>query len=92
MSHNNVEVNEIEGYPLFIDVEDRDLRIRNQGVSLRNMAVAGRSKHESGKIKASTGALLLQYLSHVSPKDKREVVAAFMEHLKADGFSISVGG
>ena len=88
MSQPNVEVNE---QTLFLDIEDRELRMRNQGVALRNIAVAGRGDKDNGKIKSSTAVALIAYMSAIAKEDKATVLKHFVHHCKLDGFDVTVG-
>jgi len=90
MSQKSEETRSVQGYSMFDDIEDRYLRIRNQGAILRNIAVANRSRCGK-KLKPAGMALLMSYFSNIKDDDKGIVMEAFEKHCRADGFELNTG-
>lgn len=62
--------NEVVGYCLFLDVEDRDLRINNQAQTLRNIMEDNRVKEQF----TTRGlAIMTSYFGKVAGEDKQAV-------------------
>jgi hypothetical protein len=87
MSQKSEETRSVQGYSLFDDIEDRMLRIRNQGVSLRNMAVTHRASC-GNKLKPEAMSLIMAYFTNIKEEDKALVMEEFTKHCEADGFEI----
>ena len=77
--------NEIKGYSLFNDIEDKALRNRNRYVVLSNMAEA-HTKHR--KLTEKGTFLILSYFNAVPEEDKKEVYDGFKDEMKRRGYAI----
>jgi len=75
-------MHEYEGYPLFKDVEDRELRVRNMATTMANIYEDSAVK---GRINAKAMSLLAGYLKNVSKEDRRETYSLFSQLLKTRG-------
>lgn len=70
------KANEVAGYGLFLDVEDRALRIHNQAQTLRNIMDDNRVKEQF----TTRGlAIMTGYFSKIDAEDKQEVHAALSD-------------
>ena len=74
---------EFKGFSLFHDIDDRDLRTRNQAVVLANMA---ESSSKSKKISANGMGLIIGYFDKIEPEDRETVRGKFMAFMKERGF------
>lgn len=74
---------EFKGFSLFHDIDDRDLRTRNQAVVLANMA---ESSSKSKKISANGMGLIIGYFDKIVPEDRETVRSKFMSFMKERGF------
>ena len=90
MSQKSEETRSVQGYSMFDDIEDRNLRMRNQGAILRNIAVSSRSRCGK-KLKPAGMAMLMSYFSNIKEADKGTVMTQFEKHCRADGFELSTG-
>lgn len=64
------KANEVAGYGLFLDVEDRALRINNQAQTLRNIMEDNRVQEQF----TTRGlAIMTGYFSKIDAEDKQEV-------------------
>jgi hypothetical protein len=76
------EANEYEGYPLFNDVTDKELRIHNRAITMANIYEDHQYK---GKVQARTVLLLAKYLRSVPNGEKAETYERFNEVITARG-------
>lgn len=74
---------EFKGFSLFNDIEDRDLRTRNQAVVLANMA---ESSSKNRKISANGMGMIIGYFDKIPMDDRETVRSKFMTFMKERGF------
>lgn len=77
--------NEMQGYSLFRDIEDSQLRNRNRYVVLSNMAEA-HTKHK--KITEKGTFLILSYYNEIPAEDRKEVYDGFKAEMKRRGYDV----
>lgn len=77
--------NDIKGYSLFNDIEDKALRNRNRYVVLANMAEAHTKQK---KITEKGTYLILSYFNAVPEDDKKEVYSGFKDEMKRRGYNV----
>lgn len=82
-----MSVNEFMGYSLFNDIDDVELRTRNQAVILANIAENGTDK-TTKKITPKTAALILNYFKNVYDKDKAVVQTKFAKFMKERSYAV----
>lgn len=81
------KANEVKGYSLFKDIEDKALRIRNRGVIMANITEDGCDK---GKISVAAARTLFEYLAGVPLEEREETNQAFRNALKERGFALTI--
>lgn len=77
--------NEVNGFTLFNDIEDRDLRNRNRAVILANITEANTKKN---KVTVKGASLILSYFDSVPVEDRKDVEQRFTENLKQRGYAV----
>lgn len=78
--------NEMKGFSLFNDLEDKALRIRNRAVVMCNIAEQN-TKRE--KINEKGVFLILSYFQAIPDQEKYESERAFATQMKERGFNVS---
>ena len=80
MAHN---MNSYKGYSLFSDVDDRRLRVANQGVTMANIY----EDNCAGNVITERGAVhVLGYMSKIPADDRSEVKKNFTLIMQERGF------
>lgn len=77
--------NEFKGFSLFNDIEENELRIRNQAVILTNMA---EDNSKDKKITPKGAALILGYFNRINEQDRFAVKNAFVVNMRQRGFQL----
>jgi hypothetical protein len=78
--------NEINGYSLFNDIEDKELRTRNRAVVLANMAEANT---KGNKISNKGAFLVLSYFDKVPKEEQQICLEVFEKTMKDRGYVTS---
>lgn len=74
---------EYKGFSLFFDIEDTDLRSRNQAVVLANMA---ESNSKNRRITPNGAGLIIGYFDRIPKEERKTVYDKFVVEMKARGF------
>ena len=74
---------EYKGFSLFFDIEDNDLRSRNQAVVLANMA---ESNSKNRRITPNGAGLIIGYFDKIPKEERKTVYDKFVVEMKARGF------
>lgn len=77
--------NEFNGFPLFFEVEDVELRRRNQAVILTNIL---QDHFKNGKISKKGAYLHIGYFNEIPKEDRSELLKEFVKQAKERGFQI----
>ncbi len=85
-----LDVNEIDNYSLFNDIENPELRARNRGIVLANIAMDHQSPRKEGSLTATGTAKVLDYFGHIPMAEREMAMGNFMAHLKREGFEVGV--
>lgn len=80
---NEKQAQQVKGYSLFNDIEDRDLRIRNRAVVLTNIMEDGFTQ---GRVSSKAALIIMNYFHHVPEEEKDETLALFQQKAKERGF------
>lgn len=83
MNEQDNKIDEIKGFPLFFDIEDQELRNRNQAVILCNMFEDG---SKDGKVQPKTMLSMIQYFRQIPEAERQIVYTKFSEGMRARGF------
>jgi len=75
-----------KGYNLFQDVEDIELRSRNQAVVMSNIALDHRTAERT--ISAMGAALILGYFNSIPANERKNVFQKFNHRLEESGFVV----
>jgi len=75
-----------KGYALFSDVEDKELRIRNQATVLSNIYEDNPELSDKSSVSKRGALLLFGYMENVFPEDRNQVVIQFHETMKKRGY------
>lgn len=75
-------MSDFKGYPLFDDVDDVEIRRRNQATSMVNMF---EEHSRGGKVSAKGLQLIVEYFSKLLPTERASVRAMFTDVLKQRG-------
>lgn len=78
---------EYKGFSLFFDIEDSDLRSRNQAVVLANMA---ESNSKNRRITPNGAGLIIGYFDRIPKEERKTVYDKFVVEMKARGFEYAV--
>jgi hypothetical protein len=76
-----------KGYALFSDVEDRDLRIRNQATVLANIYEDNPELSDKSSVSKRGALLIFGYMENVFPEDRKDVTIQFHETMKTRGYA-----
>lgn len=76
---------EYKGFPLFNEIEDRQLRRRNQAVIMTNIL---EDNFVKGKIAPKGSLLIIGYMSAIPEDQRKSLMAEFIEQANARGFKI----
>ena len=76
-------MNEFKGYSLFTDIEDADLRTRNQAVVMANMV---EQNTRDKKITPRGASLILGYFYKLPEQDKAVTQEKFAQRCKEMGY------
>lgn len=74
---------EYKGFSLFFDIEDSELRSRNQAVVLANMA---ESNSKNRKISPNGAGLIIGYFDRIPKEERKTVYDKFVSEMKTRGF------
>lgn len=74
---------EYKGFSLFFDIEDSELRSRNQAVVLANMA---ESNSKNRKISPNGAGLIIGYFDRIPKEERKTVYDKFVSEMKSRGF------
>lgn len=74
-----------KGFPLFNEIEDDALRLRNQAVIMTNLLEDNFFK---GKISAKGASLIAGYMRNIPHADRKSLMDEFVEQAKLRGFEI----
>lgn len=74
---------EYKGFSLFFDIEDSDLRSRNQSVVLANMA---ESNSKNRRITPNGAGLIIGYFDRIPKEERKTVYDKFVVEMKSRGF------
>lgn len=74
---------EYKGFSLFSDIEDQELRSRNQAVVLANMA---ESNSKNRKISPNGAGLIIGYFDRIPKEERKTVYDKFVSEMKTRGF------
>lgn len=86
MTDKNNEPKTFNSFPLFNEIEDTELRKRNQAVILANIFEDGFDK---GKVQVKASLLIFGYFREIAPEDRADVKDKFIEFLKERGFNLN---
>lgn len=75
--------NEINGFALFNDVEDKALQSFNRGRVLANMFI---DNQQDGKANRKGAALIITYFSAIPVHERAATQAEFLNSMKKEGF------
>lgn len=78
--------NEYKGFSLFNDIEDNDLRTRNQAVVLTNISEA---HSRNRKISDNGMGLIIGYFDKVNKDDRKTVMEKYIQFMKERGFELT---
>jgi len=79
------EKSEYNGFPLFFDIEDVELRRRNQAVILVNIL---EDHFKDGKISKKGAGLHVGYFNEIPREDRNELLKEFVRQANERGFKI----
>ena len=74
---------EYKGFSLFFDIEDSELRSRNQSVVLANMA---ESNSKNRRITPNGAGLIIGYFDKIPKEERKTVYDKFVTEMKTRGF------
>jgi len=77
------EQNEFQGYSLFSDIEDKQLRNHNRGAVMSNIA---EFYMKNKKISPKGANLIIGYMKHVPETDRRSTMQEFTSQMEQRGF------
>lgn len=72
-----------KGFPLFNEIEDRQLRRRNQAVIMTNIL---EDSFVEGKCTVKGASLITGYMSHIPEEERRELFDEFVSQASVRGF------
>lgn len=78
--------NEINGYSLFNDIEDKELQERNRAVVMTNMAETYTKK---GKISLKGTGLIVQYFNAIPEEQRASLYKKFESTMLERGYNVS---
>lgn len=79
------EIEQVQGYSLFNDVEDKDLRCRNRAVVMANI-FEDNIDVASLKMKPSGAAVLIRYQQQIDEAERKQVHETLLEILEERGY------
>lgn len=77
--------NNYKGFSLFNDIDDSELRMRNQAVVLTNIA---QDNVRDKKISPKGAGLILGYFGLIDPNDRGDVQELFKQNMLRSGFAL----
>ncbi len=75
-----------KGYDLFLDIEDKALRNRNQAIILANIA---EDNTKNRLITAKGVELIFGYFHKIDDSEKMDVQARFKENMRQRGYAVA---
>ena len=75
------------GYALFSDVEDRDLRTKNQATVMANIFEDSPDVKDKRLVSKRGATILFGYMENVFPEDRATVISLFEGKMKERGYS-----
>lgn len=83
MENNN---NEVYGYSLFNDVEDKQLQERNRAAVMSNIA---ETNYKNEKISEKGAAIIIQYFNQIPEGERMSLYNKFVSTMNERGFQIA---
>lgn len=75
-----------KAYPLFNEVEDKELQARNRAIILANISEDHKTPEK--KISVKGAALIMGYFQKIPQEDRKEIASLYAKEMTNRGFAI----